>query len=112
MGRGGSIVDEFTSQFGRSPADPLGAEPDSLGVCANRPLGEAWVFVGSYEPEGTVFAHGQILSIVTYSSLYSLVGTSYGGNGQTTFGVPDLRGIEPQGLNYVICVFGVFPPQN
>jgi len=104
--------DDFTAQFGRSPASPLGNEPDSLGVCANRTIGETWLFAGNYEPEGTVYAHGQILPINIYDSLFSILGVNYGGDGQTTFGVPDLRGLEPKGVNYVICVFGLFPLQN
>jgi hypothetical protein len=107
-----TFFDDFSSRFGRSPTDPLGAQPNSAGVCTNRTIGEAWLFVGNFEPEGTVFAHGQILSIVTYDSLYSIVGINYGGDGLTTFGVPDMRGLEPEGLNYVICVYGLFPPQN
>lgn len=43
-------------------------------------------------------ARGQLLAINQYQALYSLMGTTYGGNGQTSFGVPDLRGRTPVGL--------------
>jgi hypothetical protein len=101
--------DDFTSGFGRSPSDPLGADPTSSGICTNRAIGEAWLFVGDYEPQGTVFAQGQTLPISIFSTYYSIVGTTYGGDGRLTVGVPDLRGLEPGGLNYVICVTGLYP---
>lgn len=104
--------DKFTNQFGRDPADPQGNLPNTQGVCANRAIGEVWQFAGNYEPQGTVFAHGQNLSIVQYTSLFSIVGIRYGGDGLTKFGVPDLRGLEPSGINYVICTLGAFPYQN
>jgi microcystin-dependent protein len=59
--------------------------------------------------DNTVPATGQLLSISSYTALYSLYGTDYGGNGSTTFGVPNLKQAAPAGLTYVICAFGVFP---
>jgi microcystin-dependent protein len=57
------------------------------------------VFIGTimpvgfnYAPRGWALCNGQMLSIAQYSALFSLLGTTYGGNGQTTFGLPDLRG--------------------
>ena len=57
------------------------------------------VFIGTimavgfnYAPRGWAFCNGQQLSIAQNSALFSLLGTTYGGNGQTTFGLPDLRG--------------------
>jgi microcystin-dependent protein len=57
------------------------------------------VFIGTimpvgfnFAPRGWAFCNGQLLSISQYSALFSLLGTTYGGNGQTTFGLPDLRG--------------------
>ncbi|MDX9753526.1 MAG: tail fiber protein [bacterium] len=46
----------------------------------------------SFAPEGWHFCQGQLLPIMDYQALYSLLGTMYGGNGTTTFGLPDLRG--------------------
>ncbi|MBI5930065.1 MAG: phage tail protein [Chloroflexi bacterium] len=48
-----------------------------------------------YAPRGYAFCNGQLLSIAQNSALFSLLGTSYGGNGQTTFGLPDMRGRVP-----------------
>jgi microcystin-dependent protein len=61
---------------------------------------------------GTAFAHGQLLSIAQNTALFSLLGTTYGGNGTTTFALPDMRGLEPAGVNYVICLSGVYPARN
>lgn len=55
-------------------------------------LAEIRMFAGNYAPKGWAFCDGQILSISQHSALYSLLGTTYGGNGQTTFALPDLRG--------------------
>lgn len=52
----------------------------------------------NFAPRGWAFCHGQLLSISEHSALFSLLGTTYGGNGQTTFGLPDLRGRAPIGF--------------
>jgi microcystin-dependent protein len=49
------------------------------------------VFGGNYAPVGWMFCQGQVLSTSAYASLFSLIGTTYGGNGITTFALPDLR---------------------
>jgi len=54
-------------------------------------------------------AQGQILPIVTNQALFALLGTTYGGDGQTTFALPDLRGLAPNNLTYAICDIGIFP---
>lgn len=50
------------------------------------------LFAGNFAPRGWAFCQGQILSISQNTALFSLLGTTYGGNGQTTFALPDLRG--------------------
>jgi hypothetical protein len=57
-------------------------------------------------------AEGQILSISQSTALFSLLGTLYGGNGTTTFALPDLRAAAPNGLTYSICDQGVFPSRR
>jgi hypothetical protein len=54
-------------------------------------------------------ANGAILMISDRVALFSLLGTLYGGDGVTTFGLPDLRAAAPNGLTYSICDLGVFP---
>lgn len=55
------------------------------------------LFAGTFAPRGWAFCQGQILSISQNTALFSLLGTTYGGNGQTTFALPDLRGRAPIG---------------
>lgn len=52
-------------------------------------------FAGNFAPRNWAYCSGQIMSISTNQALFSLLGTTYGGNGQTTFGLPDLRGRAP-----------------
>lgn len=54
-------------------------------------------------------ADGRLLPISQNTALFSLMGTIYGGNGQTTFALPDLRAAAPNGLTYTICDQGIYP---
>jgi microcystin-dependent protein len=58
-------------------------------------IGEIRMFAGNYAPVGWVFCNGQTLPIVDNDALFNLIGTTYGGDGQTNFAVPDLRGRAP-----------------
>lgn len=58
-------------------------------------IGQICLFPYNFAPRGWAFCNGQILSISQYTALFSLLGTTYGGNGQTTFALPDLRGRVP-----------------
>lgn len=58
-------------------------------------LGEIRMFGGNFAPIGWVMCDGQLLSIAENDALYNLMGTTYGGDGINTFGVPDLRGRTP-----------------
>src|SRR3954471_20496876 len=58
-------------------------------------LGEIRMFGGSFAPQGWAFCNGQTLSIAENDALFALIGTTYGGDGQVTFGLPDLRGRVP-----------------
>lgn len=60
-------------------------------------LGEIRMFAGNFAPVGWALCNGQTLSIAQNTALFSLLGTTYGGNGQTTFNLPDLRGRVPLG---------------
>ena len=64
-------------------------------------LGEIRMFVGDFAPKNWAFCHGQLLPIAANNALYSLLGTTYGGDGRSTFALPDLRGRTPlhQGNN-------------
>lgn len=58
-------------------------------------IAEIMIFGGNFAPRGWAFCDGQLLAISQYQALFSLVGTTYGGDGRTTFGLPDLRGRAP-----------------
>ena len=58
-------------------------------------LGEIKMFGGNFAPLGFAFCNGQLMSIAQDTALFALLGTTYGGDGQTTFGLPDLRGRAP-----------------
>lgn len=60
-------------------------------------LGEIKLWPMDWAPEGWALCNGQLLSIQQYTALYSLIGLNYGGNGTSTFGLPDLRGRVPVG---------------
>lgn len=62
---------------------------------SNPYFGEIRLFAGNFAPLGWAFCHGQLLSIAENDALFSLIGTTYGGDGQQTFGLPDLRGRVP-----------------
>ena len=58
-------------------------------------LGEIRLFAGNFAPRNNAYCNGQLMNISQNSALFSLLGTTYGGNGTTTFGLPDFRGRVP-----------------
>jgi microcystin-dependent protein len=60
-------------------------------------LGAIFIFAGNFAPRGYQLCQGQVLSITQNTALFSILGTTYGGNGTTTFALPDLRGRAPIG---------------
>lgn len=73
-------------------------------------LGEVILSAGSVA--NGVPANGQVFAINQNQALFALMGTLYGGNGQTNFALPDLRSAAPNGLTYSICTAGIFPSRN
>ncbi len=73
-------------------------------------VGEIRLFAGNFAPNGWAKCQGQILSISNFETLFNLIGTTYGGDGQQTFALPDLRGRVPvhqgQGPGLGIAVIG------
>jgi microcystin-dependent protein len=71
-------------------------------------VGEVRMFAGNFAPAGWMFCDGQLLSIDENETLFQLIGTNYGGDGQDTFGLPDLRGRLPihQGSAYTMAETG------
>jgi microcystin-dependent protein len=66
------------------------------------------MFAGNFAPAGWMSCEGQIIPISEYETLFNLIGTTYGGNGQDNFALPDLRGRLPihQGNGFVIAESG------
>lgn len=58
-------------------------------------VGEIRMFAGNFAPRGWAFCDGQLLAVSQNDALFSLLGTIYGGDGRTTFGLPDMRGRVP-----------------
>ena len=69
--------------------------PGSDGYLSEPMLGEVRLFAGDFAPNGWAMCDGQRLPIAHYSALYSVIGVQYGGDGQTWFALPDLRGRVP-----------------
>jgi microcystin-dependent protein len=71
-------------------------------------VGEIRIFAGNFAPAGWMFCEGQLLPISENETLFQLIGTTYGGDGQSTFGLPDLRGRLPlhQGSGFVLAETG------
>lgn len=71
---------------------------------SNPYVGEIKLFAGNFAPNGWAFCDGQLLSIAENEVLFQLIGTTYGGDGQTTYALPDLRGRVPvhQGGGWVV----------
>ncbi len=73
-------------------------------------IGQIQLFPYNYAPERWAFCEGQIMSIAQNTALYALIGTQFGGDGKTTFALPDLRGKEPApDMHYCIALDGYFP---
>lgn len=64
-------------------------------------IGEVKIFGFNFPPRGYATCQGQLMSIAQNTALFSLMGTTYGGNGQTTFGLPDLQGRAPVGQGQI-----------
>jgi microcystin-dependent protein len=71
-------------------------------------VGEIRMFAGNFAPAGWMFCEGQILPISENETLFQLIGTTYGGDGESTFALPDLRGRIPihQGNGFVLAETG------
>ena len=71
-------------------------------------IGEIKMFAGNFAPEGWAFCEGQTLPISENEALFQLIGTTYGGDGEATFNLPDLRGRIPihQGPGFILAETG------
>jgi len=76
----------------------LQAQIDALMMVGRPFLAEMRLFSGNFEPDGWMYCNGRLLAITMYPDLYSVIGNTYGGDGRTTFAIPDLRGRVPMGV--------------
>jgi Microcystin-dependent protein len=76
-------------------------------------LGEIQLFAFSFAVTNYVICSGQILTISSNQALFSVIGITYGGNGTTTFALPNMLGMEPlKGMTYQIAIYGDYPQRN
>lgn len=88
----------------QGPQGPPG--PEGFG----RPIiGEIRLFGGNYAPKDWVFCEGQLLSIEENASLFSILGTMYGGDGKTTFAIPNLGEHKLGAVRHIIALQGFYP---
>jgi microcystin-dependent protein len=71
-------------------------------------VGEIRIFAGNFAPAGWMFCEGQLLPISENETLFQLIGTTYGGDGESTFALPDMRGRIPihQGNGFILAETG------
>jgi microcystin-dependent protein len=77
----------------------------------NAILGMVYMFAGNFAPEGYAMCDGQLLPINVNQALFSIVGTTYGGDGITNFALPKLSPPAP-GANYIIATNGIYPSRS
>jgi hypothetical protein len=75
-------------------------------------LGQILLTASPAVTAGGVAANGQLLPITQNTALFSLLGTTYGGDGVSTFALPDLRSVTPNNMTYSICDRGIFPSRR
>lgn len=73
-------------------------------------LGMIYLFAGNFAPFGYALCEGQLMPISQNQALFTVLGTTYGGNGVQNFALPKLTG--PEGAKYVIALQGVYPARQ
>lgn len=93
------VISELSTELAavKSELSDLKETNSSSSVTMDPFIGEVVLFAGNFAPRGWAFCEGQLLPISQYSALFSILGTTYGGDGRTTFALPDLRGRSPIG---------------
>lgn len=76
-------------------------------------IGEIRLFGFNYAPKDWALCEGQLLQISQFNVLFAAIGTTYGGDGMTTFALPNLQSARPQGQGtWCIALGGIFPSRN
>lgn len=89
--------DSETPQAAEPVSDAAEQNNSNTAMVAEPLLGSIMLFAGNFAPRGWAFCDGQLLPISQNSALFSILGTTYGGDGRTTFALPDLRSRVPVG---------------
>jgi hypothetical protein len=108
--RPGPVAATEPTPTGGAEEPPVDEEPPADTAAEHRFIGEIRLFGGTYAPRGWALCDGRLLPVSQHTALFSVLGTLYGGDGRTTFGLPDLSG--PSGVNYIIALEGRYPPRN
>ena len=78
-------------------------------------LGVVKLFAGNFAPRGWAYCDGQLLSLSQNTALFSLLGTTYGGDGKSTFALPKLESVKSgkdAEIKYIICLEGMYPTRE
>ena len=97
------VAREFADRFGTDTGNAASA---SGAPCTT---GQILLTASTIKTAGGMPANGQMLPIAGNEPLFQLLGTTYGGDGKTTFALPDLRALAPDHMTYSICTHGVWP---
>jgi microcystin-dependent protein len=100
---------------GIGAAMALCASPSGASAQSEPFLAQIMIFAGNFCPQGWAMTNGQIMSISQNTALFSLLGTMYGGNGQSTFALPIIKPIitvSGQAFTTCIALQGIFPSRN
>jgi Phage Tail Collar Domain len=97
------IAAGFVDRFG---TDTGGAAAANGAPCT---LGEVKLTASTVKTAGGLPANGQLMPVSGNEALFQLLGTTYGGDGGSTFALPDLRAVAPKHMTYSICVDGIWP---
>jgi hypothetical protein len=90
-----------TGESGQQPSDD---------ASEHQFVGEISMFAGNYAPQGWALCDGRLLAVQDHQRLFAVVGTLYGGDGRTDFGLPDLQG--RLGVSFIISLKGRYPPRG
>lgn len=76
-------------------------------------IGQIELYPYSYAPMGWALCNGAVLNVAQNQALFSLIGYKFGGNGSTTFALPDLSNATPNSnMAYYIAVYGLYPTRG
>ena len=91
----GTVLAPFSKLAANDSNEPQRHPKPDAALVLEPMIGQVMLFAGNFAPRGWALCNGQLLPISQNQALFSILGTTYGGDGRTTFGLPDLRGRVP-----------------